>query len=631
VLDDVRLSLFNFFARETSVMLTSVSYAKTYRTLPFLHSLLAVGGVVPVIVLGTLLGAADQVQAQATHSLNEAFDFPGGTPVNPNKGWTFADGALQPLTNFVNTWNSADFGPGQPGWEGPAGAPHSGWAKITEEAVFFSGHDLVAGEIVTHGISNVVFTPHSSLGDPFTGHHSASIDGTIHHTREFDRMGPWFLSRNGNEVLASGTIDDSTLSFNSGPLNLAANATFISPLVTVADNKFTEVSYEPGDFFNLTMANNDFTAVALNVQTFAAPGKGFGTPVIRAQEAYYRFEEASGVDVFDSLRNEKHGTFNNTPAGAERSTDVPIGMIPQTGAPNTKAADLRMGGSILLNASKFIFDGATAGGPDGGATLEWYMKVPNDNSPDITGPNGHTSIFWTNGLGQDSDRFNIFWDANFTGAPDSDRFISGDWRAPGSAGPHNIAGGGHNNGNPLSEDAWHHVAIVRKDDTPGNTTDYSFTWNWYIDGVLSPNHTTSTTAPAPLPDFVGWTIAGRPGFPFYGLIDEVRLTASALMPTQFLSSMSAGPANPGDYNDDGTVNAADYVSWRNNVGTTNALANDAIGGTIGQQHYLQWRSNFGRVAGSASALSAVPEPASLAVLLIGIACATRCRALRATR
>ena len=37
------------------------------------------------------------------------------------------------------------------------------------------------------------------------------------------------------------------------------------------------------------------------------------------------------------------------------------------------------------------------------------------------------------------------------------------------------------------------------------------------------------------------------------------------------------PRRPGDYNDDGTVNAADYVVWRKNEGTMNVLPNDAIG------------------------------------------------------
>lgn len=581
--------------------------------------------VIVMPALCVIAGFTHEAQAQATHSSAAGFDFGGGAAVNPNKGWTFADGGLQTLTNFVDNWNTPDYGAGQTGWEGPAGAPHAGWAKISEDAVLFSGHDLTAGEIVTHGATNLIYTPDSSLGDPFTAEHSASIDGTIHNTRQFGRSGPWVLSRNGNEVLATGTIDDSTLSFNSGPLSLATNATFISPLVTVANDTFTGLSYKPGDYFNLTIAEGDFSAVTMNVQTFAAPGNGFGTPVIKAQESYYRFEEESGVDVFDSLRNEKHGEFKNVPAGGERSTDVPVGIIPQTGAPNTKAADLRQGGSILLNLSKFIFDGATAGGADGGATLEWYMKVPNDLSPDIAGPNGHTSIFWTNGLGQDSDRFNIFWDANFTGAPDSDRFISGDWRAPGPSGPFNIAGGGHNNGNPLTEDEWHHVAIVRNDDTPGDSNDYAFTWEWYIDGVLSPNHTVSTTAPTPSPDFVGWTIAGRPGFPFRALIDEVRLTAAALSTDKFLNAISTGPANPGDYNDDGIVNAADYVVWRNAVGTSAVLANDAIGGTIGQNHYDQWRSNFGKSGGVGTV--AVPEPVTWCLMLVSLVgwfiCGTR--------
>jgi hypothetical protein len=102
------------------------------------------------------------------------------------------------------------------------------------------------------------------------------------------------------------------------------------------------------------------------------------------------------------------------------------------------------------------------------------------------------------------------------------------------------------------------------------------------------------------------------------------------MPAQFLNMMSAGPGNPGDYNDNGIVDAADYVLWRNSVGTTTALANDAIGGTIGEQHFLQWRNNFGRAGGSASALAAIPEPLSLGVMLIGIACTNGCRAGRRT-
>jgi autotransporter-associated beta strand protein len=81
------------------------------------------------------------------------------------------------------------------------------------------------------------------------------------------------------------------------------------------------------------------------------------------------------------------------------------------------------------------------------------------------------------------------------------------------------------------------------------------------------------------------------------------------------------PGVPGDYNDDGSVDAADYVIWRKNEGTTNTLPNDnGIGGTIGTAHYDLWVANFGNPPGSGSgALAAVPEPSAslLAVFALG--------------
>jgi autotransporter-associated beta strand protein len=93
---------------------------------------------------------------------------------------------------------------------------------------------------------------------------------------------------------------------------------------------------------------------------------------------------------------------------------------------------------------------------------------------------------------------------------------------------------------------------------------------------------------------------------------------------------------PGDYNDDGVVNVADFVVWRSNEGTTLSLPNDnSIGGTIGAAHYNLWRTNYGRTAGSIAARSAgaqgaIPEPTSLAlVMLIGVTIAPRLRRRRA--
>ena len=59
---------------------------------------------------------------------------------------------------------------------------------------------------------------------------------------------------------------------------------------------------------------------------------------------------------------------------------------------------------------------------------------------------------------------------------------------------------------------------------------------------------------------------------------------------------------PGDYNGDGSVDAADYVAWRDDP--------DSHGGPDG---YNTWRANFGRPgvggAGSGTASNQVPEPA----------------------
>ena len=81
----------------------------------------------------------------------------------------------------------------------------------------------------------------------------------------------------------------------------------------------------------------------------------------------------------------------------------------------------------------------------------------------------------------------------------------------------------------------------------------------------------------------------------------------------------AGPAGvPGDYNQNNTVDAADFVVWRN-AGATDILPNDPTPGTVNQSDYNFWRSRFGMTsgAGSVAAVAAVPEP-SVAMLVVPI-------------
>jgi len=67
----------------------------------------------------------------------------------------------------------------------------------------------------------------------------------------------------------------------------------------------------------------------------------------------------------------------------------------------------------------------------------------------------------------------------------------------------------------------------------------------------------------------------------------------------------------GDYNDDGIVDLADYVLWRDRLGSATSLLNDSTPG-VDMGDYGVWRAGFGAALGSGESETAnVPEPASL--------------------
>jgi hypothetical protein len=91
---------------------------------------------------------------------------------------------------------------------------------------------------------------------------------------------------------------------------------------------------------------------------------------------------------------------------------------------------------------------------------------------------------------------------------------------------------------------------------------------------------------------------------------------------------------PGDGNDDGKVDGLDYLLWAGNFGDDPAA--DPPGspgngdynndGKVDGLDYLLWAGNFGQGPLDATA---VPEPGTLALLLVGMAMlATRCRRMR---
>jgi hypothetical protein len=72
-------------------------------------------------------------------------------------------------------------------------------------------------------------------------------------------------------------------------------------------------------------------------------------------------------------------------------------------------------------------------------------------------------------------------------------------------------------------------------------------------------------------------------------------------------------AVPGDFNNDGSVNAADYVTWRKGLGTNYT-----------PEQFDIWRTHFGQTSSSGAGASRsthaahnVPEPASLLLFMLG--------------
>jgi len=90
---------------------------------------------------------------------------------------------------------------------------------------------------------------------------------------------------------------------------------------------------------------------------------------------------------------------------------------------------------------------------------------------------------------------------------------------------------------------------------------------------------------------------------------------------------------PGDYNNDGTVDAGDYVRWRNHLGDPDesALHNNGDGGDVSLTDYSWWKQHYGTPATGIGGLasravpghghkSAIPEPDALLLALLALAC-----------
>jgi hypothetical protein len=76
-------------------------------------------------------------------------------------------------------------------------------------------------------------------------------------------------------------------------------------------------------------------------------------------------------------------------------------------------------------------------------------------------------------------------------------------------------------------------------------------------------------------------------------------------------------ALPGDYNLDGSVDAADYTVWRNTLGSTADFRADGSGNAIvDADDYTLWKENYGSSGTGGVVVQAVPEPTTLTLLVV---------------
>lgn len=121
---------------------------------------------------------------------------------------------------------------------------------------------------------------------------------------------------------------------------------------------------------------------------------------------------------------------------------------------------------------------------------------------------------------------------------------------------------------------------------------------------------------------------GLHGDPFTGVNDftgvDDEINAAFKSPLIWEIDVLAPAANqPGDYNGDGSVDAADYIVWRNSFGTNVAPGSGADGsgnGVIDTDDHTLWALYYGAESGPGSPvdLAAVPEPTAIGTALVSI-------------
>jgi hypothetical protein len=369
----------------------------------------------------------------------------------------------------------------------------------------------------------------------------------------------------------------------------------------------------------------------LGICAAAFLGMSIAEPVLAVapnplQSAYWRFEEGTNFTLVDSSTadpvldsiNENHLDAFNTGASPLYTSVVPPTPL-QSGASNNLALDfvpnndlytLFQDGQDGKGAGKSINNGYLE--PGGGFTLEAAFN------PRVVGGEGiFQTIAGKEGRPAEGDLGGAFEENLPTLAlkiRDTGQLQIEQWDAA-----QNLVS--VTTESPLNTNQWYYTAVVNDgsqlslylDSNDGNG--YQLLGSTDVSGALFQGDNPEE------PDWGhSWTIGrgqfgGGPADWFDGIIDEVRLTNTALAPSEFLFAPEVEPLL-GDYNNDGFVNLADYTLWRDNLGGS-GLPNDPTPETVDQSDYVAWVNAFRDANSLGAGFAVVPEPAT--AMMCGLA------------
>jgi hypothetical protein len=139
--------------------------------------------------------------------------------------------------------------------------------------------------------------------------------------------------------------------------------------------------------------------------------------------------------------------------------------------------------------------------------------------------------------------------------------------------------------------------------------------------------------------FNDWIADGYIPSGFYIYLNKNGNITPAFAWTIYIDNIRVGrnvEAVPGDYNENGIVDAADFTVWRDRLGHTMALPNTDpadLDEMVTADEYNFWVSRFGATSGGASVSlgqSAVPEPGTAVLLIVAGLCRWGSKRSRAT-